>query len=152
MATQPILLEGAFAAIVICMAEAKSFARKSKIKVPVRPCHPMARLVFAEMKRQGVTYDALEWSAGVLRSTFKAWRTNNRPGLDTIEAALGALGWDVLPVPKPDRLDPAVRADLEAVAEKHGLDVIPNGQLVAACIGYRHPDSNVHALPRAKAA
>ena len=96
-----------------------------------------------------VTYDSLEWRAGVLRSTFKAWRTNNRPGLDTIEAALGALGWELMPTPKADRLDPAVRADLEAVAEKHGLDAIPHLELVAACVGYRHPKTNVYAIATA---
>src|SRR4051812_31783812 len=92
--------------------------RASKITVPER-CHPLAKAVFAEMRRQGVTYDELEHRAGVLRSTFKAWRTNNRPGLDTIEAALGSLGWHVLAVPRPEALPPQLRADLEAVAAKH---------------------------------
>lgn len=133
------------------MAEAISFARKSKITIPER-ADPRAKLVFQLMRDQGVTYDALEWSAGVLRSTIKAWRKSNKPGLDTIEAALGALGWLLLPVPKPDRLDPVLRADLEAIAEKHGLDVIPHRELVASCIGYRHPHSDVHALPHLKAA
>ena len=73
-------------------------ARRSKITIPER-CHPLAKIVFAEMQRQNVTYDELEWRSGVLRSTFKAWRTHNRPGLESIEAALGALGWSVLPVP-----------------------------------------------------
>jgi hypothetical protein len=70
--------------------------RPSKITVPER-CDPRAKVVFAEMQRQGVTYDELEHRSGVLRSTFKAWRTNNKPGLDTLEAALGALGWALLP-------------------------------------------------------
>jgi hypothetical protein len=109
-------------------------------------------VVFAEMRRQAVTYDELEWRSGVLRSTFKAWRTNNRPGLDTVEAALGALGWELLPTPKPEKLDPELRADLESIAEKHGLDVIPHRELVAACIGYRHPDSSVRARHRSKGA
>jgi transcriptional regulator with XRE-family HTH domain len=93
--------------------------RPSKITIPDR-CHPMAKVVFAEMKRQGVTYDELEHRSGVLRSTFKAWRTNNRPGLDTIEAALGALGWSVLPVPKP-LLSAELSADLRAVADRHSI-------------------------------
>src|SRR4051812_42760200 len=93
-------------------------ARGSKITIPER-AHPLAKAVFAEMRRQGVTYDTLEWKSGVLRSTFKAWRTNNKPGLDTIDAALGALGWHVLPVPKPETLPAELRADLEAVAAKH---------------------------------
>lgn len=111
-------------------------------------CDPRAKVVFAEMRRQAVTYDELEWRSGVLRSTFKAWRTNNKPGLDTIEAALGALGWELLPAPKLDRLDPAVHADLETLAAKHGLNVIPHRELVVACVGYRHPQTNVHARAR----
>jgi len=134
------------------MAVAKTTVRKSKITIPER-CDPRAKVVFAEMRRQAVTYEELEWRSGVLRSTFKAWRTNNKPGLDTLEAALGALNWDVLPVPKPEMLDPALRADLESVAARHGLDVIPHAQLVAACVGYRHhPSAHIDARTRRKAA
>lgn len=93
-------------------------------------------MIFAEMKRQRVTYDELEYRSGVLRSTFKAWRTNNRPGLDTIEAALGALGWSLLPIPGPRAIPAAVRADLETVAERHGLDEMPVLQFIAACSDY----------------
>src|SRR6478736_6465849 len=92
--------------------------RSSKITIPER-AHPLAKAVFAEMKRQCVTYDELEWRSGVLRTTFKAWRKNNRCGLDTIEAALGVLGWHVLPVPKPETLPHELRVDLEALAAKH---------------------------------
>jgi hypothetical protein len=126
--------------------------RPSKVTVPDR-CHPLAKAVFAEMQRQAVTYDELEFRSGVLRSTFKAWRTNNRPGLDTIEAALGALGWHVLPVPRPEVLPPQLRADLEAVAAKHCTS-LPCVEFIAiaASGSYRHPESNVHALQCAKAA
>ena len=57
--------------------------RQSRITIPER-CHPLAKIVFVEMQRQGVTYDELEWRSGVLRSTFKAWRTHNRPGLESV--------------------------------------------------------------------
>jgi hypothetical protein len=89
--------------------------RPSKITVPER-CDPRAKVVFAEMQRQGVTYDELEHRSGVLRSTFKAWRTNNKPGLDTLEAALGALGWALLPVPAMEHLPDDVRQGLGALA------------------------------------
>lgn len=102
----------------------------SRITIPER-CHPLAKFVFAEMKRQRVTYDELEWQAGVLRSTFKAWRTNNRPGLDTIEAALGVLGWSALPVPKAHVLPDELRDDLAQVAERHGLSTLPCLELIA---------------------
>lgn len=90
------------------------------------------------MRRQGVTYDKLEEKSGVLRSTFKAWRTSNRPGLETIEAALGALGWSALPVPtNPSSLPDGLRADLEALAAKHCLDGLPCLSLITACVGYK---------------
>jgi transcriptional regulator with XRE-family HTH domain len=108
----------------------KHFGAKSRITIPER-CHPLAKFVFAEMKRQGVTYDELEERAGVLRSTFKAWRTNNRPGLDTIEAALGVLGWSALPVPKAHAIPAELRDDLAQVAERHGLSTLPCLELIA---------------------
>jgi hypothetical protein len=113
----------------------KPSLRPSKITVPER-AHPLAKAVFAEMKRQGVTYDSLEWRAGVLRSTFKAWRTSNLPGLDTISAALGALGWDVLPVPKVTTLPDGLRADLEALAAKH-CTALPCLEFIAAAVERR---------------
>lgn len=119
----------------------------SRITIPER-AHPLARFVFAEMKRQNVRYDELEWRAGVLRSTFKAWRTNNAPGLDTIEAALGALGWSVQPVPaKLETLPPELRADLEAVAERHGLESVPALEFVALAAGRQPATIN----PRSRA-
>lgn len=108
--------------------------RPSKITIP-KSCHPLAKAVFAEMKRQGVTYDELEHRSGVLRSTFKAWRTNNRPGLETVEAALGSLGWRVLPVPDPATLPHQLRADLEVVAAKHCME-LPALQFMAAYVGH----------------
>lgn len=118
--------------------------RRSKITIPQR-CHPLAKIVFAEMQRQRVTYDELEWRSGVLRSTFKAWRTHNRPGLESVEAALGALGWHVLPVPKPETLPAELRSDLEALAEKHHCSSLPALQLIAACVGHRTPGSFIDA-------
>lgn len=109
--------------------------RKSRITIPER-AHPLARFVFAEMKRQCVTLDALEWRSGVLRTTAKAWRTNNKPGIETIEAALGALGWSLLPVPDRRTIPATLRADLEAIAEKYALDEMPVLLMMAACSDY----------------
>jgi hypothetical protein len=91
--------------------------RPSRITVPER-AHPLARLVFGEMQRQNVTYFNLEMDSGVLTSTFKAWRTDNAPGLASIEAALGALGWCLVPVPRMDRLPDDIRDDLKALADE----------------------------------
>lgn len=93
----------------------------SKITVP-KHAHPAAKIVFAEMKRQGVTYDELEYRAGVLKSTFKAWRTHNSPGLESIQAALGALGWEFLPIPKLAHIPADVRAKLAEAAEVWGSE------------------------------
>lgn len=109
--------------------------RPSRITIPER-AHPLAKFVFAEMKRQGVTLDELEHRSGVLRSTAKAWRTNNRPGIETMEACLGSLGYSLLPVPSPRVIPAALRADLEAVAAKHCLEEMPVLQFIAACSDY----------------
>jgi hypothetical protein len=120
--------------------------KPSRITVP-NHAHPLARFVFSEMQRQSCTYDCLEWKSGVLRTTLKAWRQNNLPGLDTIEAALGVLGWSVLPVPiAPDALPADLRADLEAIAEKHAMS-FPGLEFIAAAVGRepatRRPHSTV---------
>jgi hypothetical protein len=118
------------------MAQTNSYRRKSKITTP-EIAHPLAKSVFTLMREHGVTYDELEWKSGVLRSTFKAWRNANRPGLDTIEAALGVFGYSVLPVPPADVLPPELRADLEAVAEKHGTKSLPVLEFIASAVGRR---------------
>jgi hypothetical protein len=97
------------------MARQPEPQRPSKITIPEK-ANPLAKLVFSEMHRQRVTYAELEWRAGVLTSTFKAWRTDNRPGLESIEAALGALGWALVPVPQHERLPENIRAGLEALS------------------------------------
>jgi hypothetical protein len=95
--------------------------RPSKITVPEK-ANPLARLVFAEMRRQGVTYADLEWKSGVLISTFKAWRTDNSPGLTSIEATLGALGWTLVPVPTLDRLAPALLDQIQELGQSFRTD------------------------------
>ncbi|MDZ4066859.1 MAG: hypothetical protein U1E06_08380 [Tabrizicola sp.] len=102
-------------------SDATAYARPSKITVP-KHAHPAAKIVFAEMHRQGVTYDELEWKSGVQRTTFKAWRHTSAPGLETLSAALGALGWELLPCPPLDALAPAVRRGIQALADEHGID------------------------------
>jgi hypothetical protein len=104
----------------------------SRISIPEH-AHPFARFVFSEMKRQSCTYDFLEWKSGILRQTFKGWRRQNTPGLSTLEAALGVLGWYLLPVPRGEQLPPALGAELKELAERWGQeDLTPH--LVKACI------------------
>jgi hypothetical protein len=117
--------------------------KPSKISIPER-CHPLAAFIFSEMKRQKVTYAEMEFCAGVMRSTFKAWRCDNRPGLDTIEAAAGVLGWSILPVPKPQALPKELRADLEQIAAKYECQ-LPCVEFIAAAVG-RLPATRVPFL------
>ena len=95
--------------------------RPSKITVP-KHAHPFAKLMFAEMKRQAVTYLELELRSGVLISTFKSYRTDNVPSMQTIEAALGSLGWTLVPVPKLETLPDDVRAKLDDIGQHFRSD------------------------------
>jgi len=79
---------------------------------------PHVKLVFAEMARLGVTYDACEEGSGVRRASIKAWRRKNRPGLESLEAVLGWLGWDLVAVPRAKALPPEVLEELRPIAAK----------------------------------
>lgn len=108
--------------------------RPSRITIP-ECAHPLAKLVFSEMKRQICSYEELEWRAGVLRCTFKAWRSSSRPGLETIEAALGALGWALIPVPQHKHLPANIAAGLDALnAEWAGEEPLLHHLLASACL------------------
>lgn len=96
--------------------------RPSRVTVPAHG-HPLAKLLFSEMRRQRKTYSDLEWESGVLKGTFKRWRVDSNPGLTSIAATLGACGWLVLPVPRPETLPPELRADLEALADKYAVEL-----------------------------
>lgn len=106
----------------------------SRITVPEH-AHPVARFIFDQMNKQGITYLELENCSGVITQTVKAWRRENRVGIDTAEACLGVLGFSLLPVPNPERLSPELRADLSALADKHGIDCDLSVELIAACVG-----------------
>lgn len=96
--------------------------RGSRVTIP-RHCHPAARIVFEAMREQRVTYDELEARSGVLRSTAKAWRSKNAPGMTGLEAVLGALHHRLVAVPNVEAMPPELRADLEPLAAKHGADL-----------------------------
>ena len=103
--------------------------RESLITIPAR-AHPLARLLFGEMKRQRVSYDELEHRSGVLRCTFKSWRVEKVPGLTSIEAALGSLGWRLTPTPDPATLSPGLREELARV----GRHFASEHEAAASCI------------------
>lgn len=84
---------------------------------------PYVKLVFAEMRRQGRTYDAVEVASGVLRCTMKAWRKKNAPGLTSIEAVLNSLGWHFTPTPILDTLPAELADDLTALAGRMDAEI-----------------------------
>lgn len=94
-------------------------ASKRRVTIPEKVT-PVIRLVFAEMRRRQIRYDDLEIAAGVRRATMKAWRKKNRPGLESLEAVLGCLGWSFTPTPANDALPTDIAADLAALSDKLG--------------------------------
>src|SRR4051812_39429744 len=73
--------------------------RKSKVTVPER-VSPEIKLLFTEMRRQNLGYDLLEELSGVRRPAMKSWRHRSKPSLESLQATLGALGFDFVPVPR----------------------------------------------------
>ena len=97
--------------------------------VPPR-AHPLARELYRRMGERRVTYRQLEAASGVKQSCFKAWRTSNAPGTNSIQAALNAVGLQALPVPRANVLPDGLLADLQAVGTRHGVP-LPLAELVA---------------------
>jgi transcriptional regulator with XRE-family HTH domain len=130
--------------------------RRSRISIPDH-VSPHVKLVFAEMRRQGITYDEMEAGAGVLRATVKAWRRKNRPSLESIEAALGFLGFDLVPVPRAKVLPPETVEALRPAVEQLGIsmpEAIESVTTIAAAIRERfepaHAASDLIATPAAQ--
>ncbi len=94
------------------------------VTMPTHGVGPHVKLVFAEMSRQRVTYDALEERSGVRRATVKAWRRKNRPGLESLEAALATLGFGFVPVAALEALpSPELAGELTALALKLRMNI-----------------------------
>jgi hypothetical protein len=90
-------------------------SQESRISAP-KSRHPLSRLVFEEMRRQNASYLEVEHRSGVLLSTIKSWRQQEvTPGLFSLEAVLGSLGWTIIAVPKIENLAPDARNALEAI-------------------------------------
>jgi hypothetical protein len=84
---------------------------------------PHVKLVFAEMARLHFTYDEVEEGSGVRRASIKAWRRKNRPGLESLEAVLGFLGWKLCPVPSLEALPADTAGALVAFAKRLEQDI-----------------------------
>lgn len=91
--------------------------RSTTVTIPDR-VGPHVKLVFASMRRLNKTYDDVEFGSGIRRAALKAWRNKNRPSLESIEAVLGYLGFDFLPIPRAKVLPPEIVAELRPIAER----------------------------------
>lgn len=110
--------------------------RPSRVSVPEK-AHPFAKLVFARMRQSDVRYDELEARSGVLASTFKAWRGwANTPSLVAVEACLGALGYTLVPTPKPETLPPEIREALQGIAHYFSSEEEALGVAIAAAAAW----------------
>ncbi len=107
------------------------------------------KLVFAEMRRQNITYDDVEYGSGVRRAALKAWRHKNRPSLESIEAALGFLGFDFVPIPRSKILPKEIVAELQPIADRLGLTMDQTIQALFEIVAGIH--SNAKASHRVAA-
>jgi hypothetical protein len=118
-----------------------------KTTVPAK-CHPHAKGIFALMAKHGVTYDELEWRSGVLKTTIKAWRKQNYPGLNSLAACYGAFGYQYLPVPPISELPAHIREKVEALAVEMGSQDAVLAALMAgmAEIGPSRPGPSIYSI------
>lgn len=93
-----------------------------RVTIPER-VSPHVKLVFSEMQRQGVMYDDLVWKSGVQRAAIKGWRTKNTPMLTSLEAVLGSLGWDFVPIPRAEAIPPEIETKLRPIADELGISM-----------------------------
>lgn len=97
--------------------------KRRTVTMPTCGVGPHVKLAFAEMARQGVTYDELEWRSGIRRASVKAWRRRNCPSLSSIEAVLGSLGYSFMPMPALEKLPAHLARDVEALAARLRADI-----------------------------
>lgn len=124
-------------------------AKRRTVTMPER-VGPHVKLVFAEMARLQVTYDETEEGSGVRRASIKAWRKKNRPGLESIEAVLGWLGWDFTPTPAIGKLPEHLARDVAGLAAKLQTD-LPNTWAALIDIGVERKLRRMSAAERGAA-
>ena len=66
--------------------------------VPVHT-HPLVRLLFQELRTRQIPMNDLCRRSGLSINTVINWRSSNAPSLINIEAALNAVGYDLVAVP-----------------------------------------------------
>lgn len=124
----------------------KPKAARFRISVPDN-VSPHVKLVFAEMQRQGFTYDEMAWVSGVQRAALKAWRVKNYPSLNSLEAVFGALGYDFVPVPRADAIPQDVMAELKPIAERLKITLPEASRFLVEIVSGIHEAVKVKRLP-----
>ena len=61
--------------------------------------HPLVRLLFQELRTKQIPMHDLCRRSGLSINTVINWRAANAPNLTNIEAALNAIGYDLVAVP-----------------------------------------------------
>jgi hypothetical protein len=62
--------------------------------------HPLVRLLFQELRTRQIPMHDLCSRSGLSINTVINWRAANTPNLINIEAALNAIGYDLVAIPK----------------------------------------------------
>lgn len=75
---------------------------KGPLTIPAN-AHPIVRGCFSEMIARGVSHAEMQAEAGIGIGTVTRWSTRNTPQLQTIEAALNVLGFELAIVPRGSR-------------------------------------------------
>jgi hypothetical protein len=84
---------------------------------------PKPRRMFVSIPDRAGPHVRLEEKSGVRRPALKAWRYKNYPSLQTLEAALQTLGWDLIPLPRDRVIDPDILEELRPIADRLGLSL-----------------------------
>jgi hypothetical protein len=76
------------------------------------------RFIFAEMRRQSITYVQMADRSGLSRESITAWRVRNVPDVSSIEAALGVLGFRLADMVETTPKSAEERAEERLVRER----------------------------------
>ncbi len=76
----------------------------AKTTVPEH-AHPMVRRFYAEILKQDLTLNRVCARAGINRYTVENWRNRSAPRIDTLEAALNAVGCQLIIVTDKEAAD-----------------------------------------------
>lgn len=68
---------------------------RGRLTIPAR-APPLVRQFYALVNREQATLEEVESRSGVNRFTMRGWRRNSQPVLPNFEAAVNALGYELV--------------------------------------------------------